>query len=93
MAAYRIGRKFRIERPDLEAYIQSKKSQASAPASNMSTSVETAISEIPSPAAYPHPSEKLIICGQDIILDVLTGTGQIPADSSGLRNYIGVLTA
>ncbi|NLP43553.1 MAG: helix-turn-helix transcriptional regulator [Peptococcaceae bacterium] len=90
LAAYRIGRKFRIERPDLEAYIQSKKSQASAPASNMSTSVETAISEIPSPAAYPHPSEELIICGQDIILDVLTRhLVKYRPTLRVLRNYIG----
>lgn len=60
--AYRIGRKVRIEAPDLDVYI--KKSKSLSPAS-LTQAVRVA--EAPAPAP-----EGLIICGQDVLLDILT---------------------
>jgi len=60
LAAYHIGRKVRVEAPDLEVYIQkSKKNSQSQPLSS-------------SPQATAADQDSLIVCGQDIILDILT---------------------
>lgn len=76
LTAYRIGRKMRIEAPDLEVYIKKSKGASAAPAS---------------PAAAPFPErEGLIICGQDMILDILTRRleREMP-HVRFLRNYVG----
>ena len=60
--AYRIGRKVRVEAPDLELYIQNSKKNSP-------------LQQQPAPPPSEHPateSDSLIICGQDIILDILT---------------------
>ncbi|MBP1764702.1 MAG: excise: binding domain, excisionase family [Firmicutes bacterium] len=60
LTAYRIGRKMRIEAPDLENYI--KKSKGQSPAQLQLQQVAAA------PVSLP---ETMIICGQDIVLDIL----------------------
>lgn len=63
LAAYHIGRKVRVEAPDLEVYIQkSKKNKLpQSPAS------------VQQPPSQPEIDQNcLIICGQDILLDILT---------------------
>lgn len=80
LAAYRIGRKMRIEAPDLENYIH--KSKGCSPAA------ENQLAKTPRPYA---PSQgRLILCGQDILLDILARQMEegMPA-ASCLRNYIG----
>ena len=79
LTAYRIGRKMRIEAPDLEIYIKKSKGQCPAQQPLQQTTV--------APAALP---ETLIICGQDIILDILTRhlEKEMP-QIRFLRNYIG----
>jgi len=79
LTAYRIGRKMRIEAPDLEAYI--KKSKGQFPSQQQSQ---------PAPITPPASQEALIICGQDIILDILTRhlEKEMP-QIRFLRNYIG----
>lgn len=79
LAAYRIGRKVRVEAADLEAYINRSKGAATAalPAAGHGE------------AAGPGRDE-LIICGQDPVLDILTrhlekGLPHVRF----LRNYIG----
>ncbi|MDT8902166.1 substrate-binding domain-containing protein [Anaeroselena agilis] len=62
LTAYRIGRKVRVEAPDLEVYIKKSKSLSSA-----AQAPATKPAEAPAPA-----QEGLIICGQDVILDILT---------------------
>ena len=58
LAAYRIGRKMRVEAPDLDTYIQRKKG----PSLTISQEVNaTSVSQ-----------DSFIICGQDVLLDVLT---------------------
>ncbi|EGO65005.1 helix-turn-helix transcriptional regulator [Acetonema longum] len=78
LTAYRIGRKMRIEAPDLAVYI--KKSKGTSPAPTLSPIA---------PASFPE-QEGLIICGQDIVLDILTRRleREVP-HARFLRNYIG----
>lgn len=76
LAAYRIGRKVRVEAPDLEQYIQKSK--------GMSLSV------VRQPVSAPLSHDSLIICGQDVVLDILTR--HLERDFPQvkfLRNYVG----
>jgi putative molybdopterin biosynthesis protein len=80
LAAYRIGRKVRIEAPDLDAYIKKSK--------NLASPVQTPQPKMPPPSSITQ--DGLIICGQDIILDILTRhlEKRMP-NVLFLRNYIG----
>lgn len=92
LGAYRIGRKVRIEESDIELYKQKSKRNAT-------------VSEVPSAPATPPSAnlsanfcsnfvslvpDGLVICGQDIILDILTRylVKQFP-NIRFLRNYVG----
>lgn len=83
LAAYRIGRKVRVEAPDLERYIQHSKGQGflRQATSQQATSqqAETLVKQ-----------DDFIICGQDSILDILTRhlKRDMP-QTSFLRNYVG----
>ena len=72
LGSYRIGRRLRFTYTDVQSYIASTRGRGMA---------ETAFS--PSQA-----KEKLIICGQDIILDVLSNYVS-QAGIESLRSYIG----
>ncbi|SHI61790.1 helix-turn-helix transcriptional regulator [Propionispora hippei] len=79
LTAYRIGRKVRVEAPDLEIYInKSKGLPVAAPA-------KTYPPDVPFAA-----HDGLILCGQDIILDILTKhlEREMP-HIQFLRKYIG----
>lgn len=58
LAAYHIGRKVRVEAPDLEVYIQRSKRN------NMLTKQSAAQPPTDDPAPEP---DSFIICGQDIV--------------------------
>ena len=80
LAAYHIGRKVRVEAPDLEAYIQkSKKNSLALPAATPT----------PGDNLLAEP-DSFIIYGQDIMLDVLTRhlTKALPHIRC-FRNYAG----
>ncbi|SDG27670.1 helix-turn-helix transcriptional regulator [Desulfosporosinus hippei] len=86
LTAYRIGRKVRVEGADLEAYKQKSK--------GLSTSTTpldpSAINEQLVQRHRLTSDESLVICGQDIVLDILTRYlekqfPQVPF----LRRYIG----
>lgn len=80
LTAYRIGRKFRVEAPDLEIYIKKSKGHSSIAQTPVARSVETPVAT----------QDELIICGQDIILDILTRhLEKRLAHISCLRRYIG----
>lgn len=103
LSAYRIGRKYRITKDDLERYIQKSRGDSSVTAiktkdttgvqstpSSGSQSLQSPSSSMegnpvsgigissplaPTPGPYnpsPIPEHSLVICGQDIILDILT---------------------
>ncbi|WP_046499880.1 helix-turn-helix transcriptional regulator [Syntrophomonas zehnderi] len=66
LPAYRIGRKIRIEQKDIEAYIRQGKK------SNMAETGATMPSDLQPPRQeYPFNAPGLVICGQDLILDIL----------------------
>ena len=79
LTAYKIGRKVRVEAGDLEVYKQRGKGLMPA-----ATVVDTTKRDLVS------PQDGLIICGQDVVLDVLTRhlERQMP-HIRFLRNYIG----
>jgi len=84
LTAYHIGRKVRVEGADIESYIQKSKG------------INALVSPITSPTQSERlnqglPSEEgLVICGQDIVLDILTRylEKQFP-QVRFLRRYIG----
>lgn len=80
LAAYRIGRKVRVEAPDLEVYIKNSKGHSQA------------LPVVPPKPAEPASAlqNTLILCGQDVALDILTRhlEKEIPY-TRFLRNYIG----
>lgn len=84
LAAYHIGRKVRVEDADLERYKQNAKGGSSSALSSSSLGNSTAISTNIS------SDEGLVICGQDIVLDILTRhlAKQFPS-LRFLRQYIG----
>ncbi|HVJ50537.1 helix-turn-helix transcriptional regulator [Desulfitobacterium sp.] len=84
LTAYHIGRKVRVEGADLESYIQKAKG------------IQSPLASIASPIStdqtnhYFSAEEGLVICGQDIVLDILTRhlEKQFP-HILFLRHYIG----
>jgi len=103
LGAYRVGRKVRIEQTDIEIYKQkSKKSggcleiPAKPPSivppftASASASASVPLYPLSSPPASSLATDGLLICGQDIILDILTRhlTKHFPTIKF-LRNYIG----
>lgn len=84
LTAYHIGRKVRVENTDLEIYIQKAKTGDS--------SFAPELSSLPSeqPNSAPLTDNGLVICGQDMILDILTRQfeRQFPYIRC-LRHYIG----
>lgn len=80
LAAYHIGRKVRVEAPDLERYIQTSKETSPAGINSNPLFVET----------VPEKQESMILCGQDVILDILARhLGKRFPQVRVLRNYIG----
>jgi putative molybdopterin biosynthesis protein len=80
LAAYRIGRKVRVEAPDLEKYIQTSKETSPAGTNSNLLFAET----------VPEKQENMILCGQDVILDILARhLGKKLPQIRVLRNYIG----
>ncbi|MDO0825810.1 helix-turn-helix transcriptional regulator [Desulfosporosinus nitroreducens] len=84
LAAYHIGRKVRVEGADIESYKQKSKGMSSLP----SLLDPPASSERLNQSIFR--DEDLVICGQDIVLDILTRylEKQFP-QIHFLRRYIG----
>lgn len=81
LRAYRIGRKVRVEAADLEQFIRSGKS---------GTSRELAETTAKTGQAEYLREDELILCGQDIILDILARhLQQTQPQLRVLRSYIG----
>ncbi len=82
LPAYHVGRQVRVEHDDLERYKQSSKSHNGLPAQLIAS---------PAPALSP-AREGIILCGQDLVLDILTRhlEQQFPY-LSFLRRYVGSL--
>ena len=80
LPAYRIGRKMRVEAPDLESYIKKSKGIVSVETTFASPSFDMPLS---------NPDE-IILCGQDSSLDILTRhLGRDLPQVRILRHYVG----
>lgn len=71
LPAYRVGRKFRVDLKDVETYKRQGKRTKLAP-----ESASPPCRTLPLQAKTPlmeenHPSQGLLICGQDVLLDIL----------------------
>ncbi|NLL52676.1 MAG: helix-turn-helix transcriptional regulator [Peptococcaceae bacterium] len=90
LAAYRIGRNVRVEEKDIEAYKQRNKSPVVSAEPVSSPSIRVAAEPAPTLATDIPGHDSIVICGQDIILDMLTGrlTKQFP-NVKFLRHNIG----
>lgn len=86
LAAYRIGRKVRVEGADLELYKQKSKSLNSLALPQEPSIINEQLSH----SHHFDRDESLVICGQDIVLDILTRhlEKQFP-QIHFLRRYIG----
>lgn len=82
LGAYRVGRKVRVEETDIETYKQNKKEII------QPTPFSSPVNAIPLTGL--DTSDALILCGQDMILDILTRhlARKFPAIRF-LRHYIG----
>lgn len=85
LTAYHIGRKVRVENADLDRYKQRAKGASSA-----LSSASSSFGNSPSSNTNSASDEGLVICGQDIVLDILTRQleKQFPS-LRFLRHYIG----
>jgi len=78
--SYRVGKKIRISQADLQVYMHTSEAPIKSTASNMQVSLEKLIIE----------NQGLIICGQDVVLDILTR--YLEKKNSmlrSLRSYVG----
>ncbi|MDD4802343.1 MAG: helix-turn-helix transcriptional regulator [Syntrophomonas sp.] len=78
--SYRVGKKIRISQADLQVYMHASETPVKSPNTNIHLSVEKLIIE----------NQGLIICGQDVVLDILTRylEKKNPLLRS-LRSYVG----
>lgn len=84
--SYKVGRKVRFTQEDVDAYINSSKSQHKM--TQKSDVAEVNHDETQTPLATG--SGRFVICGQDIMLDVLSNYMQRhPKGGMTLRSYIG----
>lgn len=80
LPSYRVGKKIRVSQSDLEAYMNSSDKPLKTVKGKNQTSIEKLILE----------NQGLIICGQDVILDLLTRYLEKKNPSlRSLRSYVG----
>lgn len=85
LPAYRIGRKIRIEAADLEAYKQHGKKLEQLPEPSSKVNQTTAEFRAHLRPAATAPPQGLVICGQDILLDILAH--HLEAHPQGCRAF------
>ncbi len=96
LTAYRVGRKLRVDPQDVEAYKKKGKSvEMSASASNMPEAATLPAQQIKTPLDVDNfsSSPRLIICGQDVLLDILARhLERHPNGTFTLRHHVGSFT-
>ncbi len=85
--SYRVGKKVRVDLKDVDEYKnRTKRIKSSSPASTENRPV----SPYPQYPSDPMPGSGFVICGQDIMLDILSRYLQLhPNGVQALRSYIG----
>jgi len=93
LPAYRVGRKFRVDLKDVETYKKQGKKTEFAP-----EPAPSPCRTLPLQAKVPlmeelHPSQGLVICGQDVLLDILTRhLEKHPDGVRAFRHHVGSFT-
>ena len=78
--SYRVGKKIRISQADLQVYMHAAEAPTKSTTANIQVSLEKMIIE----------NQGLIICGQDIVLDILTRYLEKKNQTlRSLRSYVG----
>ena len=88
LPAYKIGKKLRIDKEDIDNYINSQKTSTT---SSPNTQQEVTLNDISNEKEETKPDDKsIIICGQDMILDILSRNieSSLPSIKS-YRSYMG----
>jgi putative molybdopterin biosynthesis protein len=89
LPAYRVGRKIRIDFEDVEAYKKQGKKTEALQQDAAYHSVSTCDGRCPS-AEAPLQGGGLVICGQDVLLDILTRhLERHPRGVHAFRNHVG----
>lgn len=94
LTAYRVGRKIRVDLQDVEAYKKKGKNLESLPANiPATTTIPIHQTETPIEGDPFSPSPRLVICGQDILLDILARhLERHPNGTYALRRHVGSFT-
>lgn len=94
LTAYRVGRKIRVDLQDVEAYKKKGKNIESSPANvTATTTIPTQQTETPIEGDPFSPSPRLVICGQDVLLDILARhLERHPNGTFALRHHVGSFT-
>lgn len=94
LTAYRVGRKLRVDLQDVEAYKKKGKNMESLP-SNISAMTETPTqqTETTLEGDLSPTSQRLVICGQDVLLDILARhLERHPNGTRAFRHHVGSFT-
>lgn len=89
LAAYRVGRKIRVDQKDVEAYknLGKKLESTTAP---YSAAIHTLPTTAPDIEEQPSNLQRIVICGQDAILDILARyLERHPNGVGALRHHVG----
>ncbi|TEB04559.1 PBP superfamily domain protein [Pelotomaculum schinkii] len=89
LAAYRVGRKIRVDQKDVEAYknLGKKLESTAAPYSAAARSLPATAPDIEEPSSN---LQRIVICGQDVLLDILARhLERHPNGVGALRHHVG----
>jgi len=91
LTAYRVGRKIRVDMQDVEAYKKKGKNLELLPSSIPAmTTIPTQQIETSLEGDPFSPSPRLVICGQDVLLDILARhLERHPNGTYALRHHVG----
>jgi putative molybdopterin biosynthesis protein len=94
LTAYRVGRKIRVDLQDVEAYKKKGKNMELSPANvTTTTTIPTQQTDTPIEGDPFFPSPRLVICGQDVSLDILARhLDRHPNGARAFRHHVGSFT-
>jgi putative molybdopterin biosynthesis protein len=94
LKAYRVGRKIRVDLQDVETYKKKGKNQELLQV-NMPATPEAPVQKIETTLEgdLSMPSQRLVICGQDVLLDILARhLERHPIGTRAFRHHVGSLS-
>lgn len=90
LSGYKVGKKIRVDLKDVEAYKNSTKNKVNLRPNNQKSNISIISQLPPSASEETNLSNDFVICGQDVLLDILSR--YLERNSQGvhiLRSYIG----